>query len=364
MNKKEVLQVIRNPKSLSEAKLKEVEKIASDYPYFQGAHTLVAIGHEKFHNPEIKKSLTRAALYSTDRKFLKQLLSSLKASAATSGENPENEVKQPQPDFEIDVPVAPKAAKVKTPVLAEVAPAVSAESAIDAAKDITNRKSKFHIEDEERQDAEEKDLSEVLYLSHDELLKEVFQNLEELRKSKSQYLEVERKIEDAEFEDAQAKAVKKANSNHQKAGEHQDGQAVQKTGKSAGKNTPVKASASKKEKSPQGKVESQPAAGVESAKEPSKGKTNGKSDQNEIIDEFIKKNPSIKTQTSNSAKTKTIDLSAGSLKMKDEIVTENLAAIYIKQGRNDKAIEVYQKLIWKYPQKKTYFAAQIQELQK
>ena len=326
--------------SLSEAKLKEVEKIASDFPYFQGAHTLVAIGHEKFHDPEIKKSLTRAALYATDRKFLKGLLSSLKAVAPTAGGNPENEIKQPQPDFEIDIPVAPKAAKAKTPALAEAAPAASAQTATETEKDVINRKSKFHVADEERQDAEEKDLSEVLYLSHDELLKEVFQNLEELKKTKSQYLEVERKIEDAEFEEAQAKAVKKANSN-QKTRKNQDGQSAQKTGKSAKKSSQAKAASPKEEKPPKGKV-----------------------DQNEIIDEFIKKNPSIKTQTSNPAKTKVLDLSAGSLKMKEELVTENLATIYIKQGRNDKAIEVYQKLIWKYPQKKTYFAAQIQELQK
>ena len=36
----------------------------------------------------------------------------------------------------------------------------------------------------------------------------------------------------------------------------------------------------------------------------------------------------------------------------------------IKQGKKDKAIEVLKKLIWKFPQKKAYFAAQIEDLKK
>ncbi len=44
------------------------------------------------------------------------------------------------------------------------------------------------------------------------------------------------------------------------------------------------------------------------------------------------------------------------------MVTENLANIMIKQGRFEKAIEIYNKLIWKFPHKKAYFAARIKEL--
>jgi len=45
-------------------------------------------------------------------------------------------------------------------------------------------------------------------------------------------------------------------------------------------------------------------------------------------------------------------------------VSETLVDILIQQGKKDKAIEVLKKLIWKFPQKKTYFAAQIEELKK
>ena len=48
----------------------------------------------------------------------------------------------------------------------------------------------------------------------------------------------------------------------------------------------------------------------------------------------------------------------------DNIISETLAEILIRQGKKEKAIEVYRKLIWKFPQKKVYFAAQIEELKK
>jgi len=57
------------------------------------------------------------------------------------------------------------------------------------------------------------------------------------------------------------------------------------------------------------------------------------------------------------------DLSEKSVK-EMEIVTERLAEIYVLQGLKDKAIEVYEKLILKYPEKNIYFAKKIEELKK
>jgi len=45
-----------------------------------------------------------------------------------------------------------------------------------------------------------------------------------------------------------------------------------------------------------------------------------------------------------------------------EIITETMAEIFIKQGKVDKAIQLYIKLSFLYPEKSTYFAAKIQEL--
>ena len=41
----------------------------------------------------------------------------------------------------------------------------------------------------------------------------------------------------------------------------------------------------------------------------------------------------------------------------------NLARIFVRQGKTARAIEIYEKLMVKQPEKMAYFAAQIQSLQ-
>ena len=85
-------------------------------------------------------------------------------------------------------------------------------------------------------------------------------------------------------------------------------------------------------------------------------------EQIEIIDQFIKAQPTIKPKATPVQQTDLAEVKSG--EYADNIVSETLAEILIRQGKKDKAIEVYRKLIWKFPQKKVYFAAQIEELKK
>ena len=77
----------------------------------------------------------------------------------------------------------------------------------------------------------------------------------------------------------------------------------------------------------------------------------------ELIDFFLKTNPKI----IRSDKQYEVDLSE-SLQDNFENATETLADIYDEQGHKDKAIEIYEHLILKYPEKHIYFAAQIERL--
>jgi tetratricopeptide (TPR) repeat protein len=81
-----------------------------------------------------------------------------------------------------------------------------------------------------------------------------------------------------------------------------------------------------------------------------------------IIDQFIKAQPSIKPKTDQAPPSDLTEIKSG--EFADNIISETLAEILIRQGKKEKAIEVYRKLIWKFPQKKAYFAAQIEELKK
>jgi tetratricopeptide (TPR) repeat protein len=86
-------------------------------------------------------------------------------------------------------------------------------------------------------------------------------------------------------------------------------------------------------------------------------------EQIEIIENFIKTKPSI-AKNKSVMPADTTDLAEKNLHYGDNIVSETLVEILLKQGKKDKAIEVLKKLIWKFPQKKAYFAAQIEELKK
>jgi hypothetical protein len=86
--------------------------------------------------------------------------------------------------------------------------------------------------------------------------------------------------------------------------------------------------------------------------------------QNSIIDSFLSKDPGLirTTKSQLEAMGKQEDLSVGSVRLEKGIVTESYAKILTMQGRAEKAIEVYQKLILKFPEKKAYFASKIEEL--
>ncbi len=48
----------------------------------------------------------------------------------------------------------------------------------------------------------------------------------------------------------------------------------------------------------------------------------------------------------------------------DEIITETLGMIYFEQKKYDKALDAFQKLSLKYPEKSVYFATRIEEIEK
>jgi tetratricopeptide (TPR) repeat protein len=58
------------------------------------------------------------------------------------------------------------------------------------------------------------------------------------------------------------------------------------------------------------------------------------------------------------------EMAVNSITKEDDLASESLAEIYVKQGKYDKAIDMYRKLSLRNPQKNTYFARQIETILK
>lgn len=103
---------------------------------------------------------------------------------------------------------------------------------------------------------------------------------------------------------------------------------------------------------------------IKSTKKKIKPEDPKQKEQIEIIDQFIKTQPSIGKVKPTPAVQEPEDLTENSAMFGENIISETLVEILLKQGKKEKALEVLKKLIWKFPQKKAYFAARIEELKK
>lgn len=83
----------------------------------------------------------------------------------------------------------------------------------------------------------------------------------------------------------------------------------------------------------------------------------------DLIERFINENPTIRHKSiEEEVKEKPSLQHTESLG--DGLITETLAGVYLKQGLYTEALNAYQKLSLKFPEKNTYFATQIAEIKK
>ena len=80
----------------------------------------------------------------------------------------------------------------------------------------------------------------------------------------------------------------------------------------------------------------------------------------DLIDEFIKNSPKIEFSKEEKSENEIII----NTKIKDELITETLAKIYVTQKKFNKAIKAYDILSLKYPKKSSFFADQINYIKK
>ncbi|UOQ51902.1 hypothetical protein [Hymenobacter cellulosivorans] len=83
----------------------------------------------------------------------------------------------------------------------------------------------------------------------------------------------------------------------------------------------------------------------------------------DLINKFLRNQPRLRSPAALPASAEEqADLSVRSTQGAPDIASESLAKIMIRQGKLQKAIEIYERLMMRQPEKKAYFAEQIQQL--
>jgi tetratricopeptide (TPR) repeat protein len=351
LNKQKFNSLLQNYNNIADEDRQGLQELAKSFPYSQVIHTLVAKANHDAKSTNASNSLNRAAMYATDRHILKAVILSGSPPAVVV---PKKESKPEQ------LPVQKEVTSVQINQGKQVHISISKESFSQPAELLRN---------------------------------EIWADLEHLRESKAIYLDWLEKSEEDEVKTKKA-PTKKAEIQKDKPATLK--KAVSKVVKETKKATAKKASTKKETastkaketteektkaipaKAPVKKAATKPATSKTAEKKPAakknevKKKTEVKSkpvkpaleEQIKIIDTFIDKKPSISSRAVKTVDNDQKDLSVDSTTFGEDLISENLAQILIEQGKNEKAIDIYKKLIWKFPQKKSYFAAQIEALTK
>ena len=307
--------ILNNPTAAIKDDIVLIESEVEKYPYSQFLHILLAKIKNQLNTEDKGKKLTTAAVYSSDRTALKNVFQ-------TAGYLETNEDIVPYqdlPSFELDSPI---------------------------------------YQDSDKPGLEEGSDSSSIF---DEVLKNL-DKLKSLRKQ-FQFLELNDEPETA------AVAAEKKNPK-------KDKESVKNQEKKKNKDKDKKAEANKKKLDEILEIDEVLDTQVnayylneieEKEKTVSIDAPEKHLVQNEIIEKFIEEQPSIgslKKELGKSPDEINKDLSERSTRFGDDLVSENLAIILLRQGKKDRAIDIYKKLIWKLPQKKAYFAARIEDIKK
>ena len=392
MNKQKFIEFLHKPGNLSAHDLSELDDLIDTYPYFQTAHALLAKGSRINKTPEAGKRTAAAAVHTTNRLLLKKYLTSdiyfLKPIESNESVDTSEDKKATTPQ------VAQPTGEEPTPETQEVSapPATSSSSSID------------QIINDLHRDMEDLDKSRARYL-------EITRKLEEEEAvEKAVKKATEKKGPDTKSTTPKTttstkttsgrkttsgtkKSTPKKTTTTKKAAVTKKTATPKKSTKSptkksttskkssttkttskptprkstTKKSTPTKkASASKttakktstRSKSTSGKTK-QTAKKSSSSSTTAKKKEPDLAHQKSLIDNFIKVNP---TFSPNKDQGNDSDYSEESTKLHKDAVSEYLAEIFLEQGKNDRAIEIYNSLMLRFPEKKAYFAGRIKKI--
>jgi len=313
---KELLKkILQNYPSSSVSEAKDLHSLRQAYPYSQLLHVLAARTSKEHGFVDQQTELQLAAVYSADRAILKNMMGTV--TEASSGSNGGTLT---PPSETPNIPVSP--------IVDTISP---------AKKEIRSSSPELPTSSSES----------------DDLAETVIKDLTELNKARHNFEMMFVDNPGADLKSA-GPSTEQGKSKRERIIELSKALNAQQTMESEETKNQNKKSESRKDIIDE-------IVDTKSKIEPANEK---QKEQLDIIEHFIKNQPSISNAKDKAVSTQEGDLSSIKTgEFGDNIVSETLVELLLKQGKKDKAIEVLKKLIWKFPQKKAYFAAQ-EELKK
>lgn len=392
MNKIKFLNFLNHPESISESDLSKLEALAEQYPYSQIIHILVAKGRHNLGLETFRLGLHRAALSANNRDLLKKLIEDVKVSniiplEAEVAPHTDQPLSAEAPEETITSTEEVISESVKeqalTPEVAAPEEQESIQKEVSANTKKEDSQSEVPLPEADQPDTptemelditqndlvkQELEASEKLSLATDNqdvpdekgIHSELMANLKKLRQQR------EKLDEEKEEEAASEDSIKETTDDDSSVSTNNDTEANQ----TDNADKPVESEALFYDPPMEELTEASFIADKE-ANHPDEVEesvensiTEEQKSQLEIIDSFIKNSPVLSKPnlSADSEATSQTDLSIKSAKFHQDFASENLATILVKQGKRKDAVGIYKKLMVKFPEKKAYFADQIESL--
>ncbi|MFN3444645.1 MAG: tetratricopeptide repeat protein [Bacteroidia bacterium] len=369
MNKTEFIQLIQNPDLPAAKHVAALKQIVADFPYFTQARVLLAKALHNEKHYEYEKFLKQTALAVPDRDVLYHYLHNL----TPQWQSQQTAVKIEQPIVVVQKDVAPEpGTAIEQPVNL---PEEFVEESVAVEEDIEVAQTKEELDvdlaittllEGSNITPPQKEVVLTHVKSDKEIIESVADTIDETY-TNNELPEAKPLIDEGEEEELSFVEWLQRKNNSEKKIETKpeanpvipeikvDKTPLPQTVNSTSDSTTDTKGDNKKQESTIPPVSEVTKAEIEEAV----AKSNVNDFQN-ILDKFIKENPSISRPKAEFFNP--VNMARQSVEEDEELVTETLANLLYKQGNFKKAIRAYEKLCLLYPSKMTYFASLIQKI--